>query len=103
MNHQGQLQLDSPTNLLLESQQLFLFELSAPIVVEADFADGEGSLTPRPLQVERELKQRMYRCQLVAPVGTDLLRMQSEHGTAVVRILGADVEDGVARRQVDGG
>ena len=40
MNHQGQLQLDSPTNLLFESQQLLLFELTTPIVVEADFADG---------------------------------------------------------------
>ena len=60
MNHQGQLQLHGPPNLLFESQQLFLFELPAPIVVEADLADGNGSLPPRPLQGEREPKRRVF-------------------------------------------
>ena len=40
VNHQGQLQLDSPTYLLLKGFQLFMLELTAPIVVETDLADG---------------------------------------------------------------
>ena len=44
MNHQGQLQFDSPANLLLEGFQLFTLELTAPIIVETDFANGNGVL-----------------------------------------------------------
>ena len=40
---------------------------------------------------------------LVAPVGTDFFRMQSEHGIAIAWITRTGVEDGVARLQVDGG
>ena len=41
--------------------------------------------------------------ELVAPVGTDFLGMEYEHGTADVGILGADIEDGMARRHINGG
>ena len=41
--------------------------------------------------------------ELVAPVGTDFFGMESEHGAAEVGIVGADVEDGMARRLINGG
>ena len=36
------------------------------------------------------------------PVGTDFLGMEAEHGTTVVGILTADVENGVARSNING-
>ena len=36
------------------------------------------------------------------PVGTDLLGMEAEHRTTVVRILPADVENGMARSNING-
>ena len=42
VNHQGQLQFDSPTNLLFKGFQLFMLELTAPVIVETDFADGDN-------------------------------------------------------------
>ena len=47
-------------------------------------------------------KQRVDGGELVAPVGTDLLGMQTEHGVAIVGILPAYVGDGMAGLQVDG-
>ena len=41
VDHQGQTCLYRPAHLLLEGLQLLLFELAAPIEVEADFADGD--------------------------------------------------------------
>ena len=41
MNHQWQLHVDRPTHLLLKGLQLFVFKLTAPIVVETYLADGE--------------------------------------------------------------
>ena len=41
MNHQGQLHVDRPAHLFLESLKLLLLELTAPIVVETDLTDGE--------------------------------------------------------------
>ena len=40
MDHQGQLQFDSPAHLLLEGFELFVLELTAPIEIEAYLADG---------------------------------------------------------------
>ena len=43
-----------------------------------------------------------YLGQLGAPVVADFFGVKAEHGVAVVGILAADVEDGMARREVDG-
>ena len=40
MDHQGQLQFDSPAHLLLEGFELLVLELTAPIEVETYLANG---------------------------------------------------------------
>ena len=40
--------------------------------------------------------------ELVAPIGTDLLRVEAQHGTAEVGILGTDVKNGMTRGHIDG-
>jgi hypothetical protein len=40
VDHQRQTGLHTPAHLFLEGEQLLLFELTAPIEVEADLADG---------------------------------------------------------------
>jgi hypothetical protein len=42
------------------------------------------------------VENAFYRSKLVAPVGTNLFWMEAEHGTAIVRILAADIEDRLA-------
>ena len=39
---------------------------------------------------------------MLFPIGTNLLGMQTQHGIAIVGILGTDVEDGMARLDIDG-
>ena len=41
MNHQRQTGFDAPTYLFLKGEKLLLFELTAPVEVEAYFADGK--------------------------------------------------------------
>ena len=41
VNHQGQTRFHRPTDLFLESLQLLLLELTAPVIIEANFTNGD--------------------------------------------------------------
>jgi hypothetical protein len=99
VNHQGQLQFNGPAYLRLEGFKLFAFELATPVIVKTYFADGDGRRGERQ---EVRGERILYASQNFLPVGADFLGMETEHGTAVIRILTADVEDGAARGGIDG-
>ena len=44
VDHQREMEVDGPTDLFLEGQELFLFELTRPVEIQSHLADGEGSL-----------------------------------------------------------
>ena len=92
MNHQWQAGIYRPLHLLFESLQLLMFELTAPIVIQSDFANGDkvGKLHLPEF------------CQLLLPVFLHLFRVQANHGIGVARIFPAQSQDCVRGLQVDG-
>jgi hypothetical protein len=44
----------------------------------------------------------LYAIQYFLPVGTNLFRMETQHRITIVGILGTDIEDRLARSDIDG-
>ena len=124
MYHQWQARLYRPPDLLLEGQQLLLFELAAPVEVEPHLADGDDAWGGAGDGAEiGPCGMRGGGCgardgseigpwgggqvfadgaELVGPVGAHLLGVQSQHGVAHVGVLSAGVHDAATGLQVDG-
>ena len=90
MDHQGQACLYRPAHLMLEGLELFLLEFSAPIKVKSHLADGY-----------RLRKCRGDGVKHLTPIGTYFLRMETEHGITIARILSTKVDDRLARFEVN--
>ena len=92
MNHQREASAASPSHLPLESHQLLLLELAAPIEVESHLADGDNPVEGHSLHGIEHLLE----------IVSHLFGMKPYHWESESRELPADVEHPPDRRQVDG-
>ena len=109
MNHQGQTSFYRPFHLLFECLQLLVLELTAPIIIQSDFADGDEIGNPRRIVCRigiacyaMFLQYLPEFSQLLLPVFFHLFGMQTNHRIGVARIFPTQGEHCVRSLHVDG-
>ena len=114
MNHQGETGFYRPFHLFLECLQLLLFKLTAPVIIQSDFANGYeiGNLWRiaicRITSLTGTFSYAMFLqylpefSQLILPICLHLFRMQADHRIGITRIFPAQSQDSVRGLHVNG-
>ena len=108
MNHQRELGFYRPFYLFLESLELLVFELTAPVIIKSYLSDGDQVRKQRRIRLTGITGHAMLLqylpefSQLFLPVFLHLFRMQTNHRISIARIFLAQCQDRVCGLHIDG-
>ena len=91
MYHEGKTGFHRPLHLLLESLQLFVLKLTAPVIVKPHLAYS-NEVGNCCVDLHAVLIEDLTQLGMFFPVGLHLLRMESYHGIGVTWILITEAE-----------